>query len=173
MAEKTAFVTDKGKWTFLSLPFSMNISPSVFSYVLEKVLVQCLEYTLNYLDDIMVFSVTWESHFRHLKEVFKWLQDTDLKIKCSKCEIFKSKVHYLIYLVGTHQCTTTAVEGHCHKDFGATPEHRGIAALLRSNQDSTGCSSCSFLMWLFASTPCWEREWCSSGLSSAIMHLTC
>ena len=41
------------------------------------------------------------SHLRHLKEVFKWLQDADLKTKCSKCEFFKSKVHYLGYLVGT------------------------------------------------------------------------
>ena len=38
---------------------------------------------------------------RHLKEVFKQLQDADLKIKCSKCEFLKSKVHYLGYLVGT------------------------------------------------------------------------
>ena len=35
-----------------------------------------------------------------LKEVFKQLKDTDLKIKCIKCEFFKSKVHYLGYLVG-------------------------------------------------------------------------
>ena len=62
---------------------------------------QCSEYALNYLDDIMVFYKTWESHLRHLEEVFKWLQDVDLKIKCSKCEFFKSKVHYLGYLVET------------------------------------------------------------------------
>ena len=49
----------------------------------------------------MVFSETWESHLRHLKEVFKWLQDANFKIKCSKCEFFKSKVHYLGYLAGT------------------------------------------------------------------------
>ena len=33
-AEKTALITDKGKWIFHSLPFGINISPSVFSYVL-------------------------------------------------------------------------------------------------------------------------------------------
>ena len=42
-----------------------------------------------------------ESHLRHLKEVFKWLQDADLKIKFRKCEFLKSKVYYLGYLVGT------------------------------------------------------------------------
>ena len=62
VAEKTAFVTDKGKWIFHSLPFSINICLSVFSYILEEVLAQCSEYALNYLDDIMVFSEMWESH---------------------------------------------------------------------------------------------------------------
>ena len=100
VAEKMAFVTNKGKWIFHSLPFGINMGPSAFLYILGKVLVQCLEYALNYLDHIMVFSEMWESHLRHL-EVFKWLKGVDLKIKHSKCEFFKSKVHYLGNLVGT------------------------------------------------------------------------
>ena len=38
VAEKTAFITNKGKWIFYSLPFGINIIPSMFSYVLGKVL---------------------------------------------------------------------------------------------------------------------------------------
>ena len=75
---KMTFITDKGKWIFHSLPFGINIGPSAFSYVLEKILVQCSEYTLNYLDNMMVFSEMWESHLMHLEEVFKWLRDADL-----------------------------------------------------------------------------------------------
>ena len=101
VAEKTAFVTNKGKWIVHSPHFSINICPFTFSYILGKVLAQCLDYTVNYLNEIMVFSEMWESHLKHLKEVFKWLQDVDLKIKCGKCEFFKNKVHYLGYLVGT------------------------------------------------------------------------
>ena len=59
-AEKTAFHTDKGKWIFHSLPFGINIVPSAFSYVLGKVLAQCTEFALNYLDDIMIFSQDME-----------------------------------------------------------------------------------------------------------------
>ena len=81
-AEKTAFVIDMGKWIFHSLPFGINIGPSAFSYVLGKVLTQCTEFALNYLDDIMIFSKTWQDHVNHLEEVFKHLQDVDLKIKC-------------------------------------------------------------------------------------------
>ena len=78
-AKKMAFITDKGKWIFQSLPFGINMGPFAFSYVLGKILVQCSEYTLNYLDDKMVFLEMWESHLMHLEEVFKWLKDTDFK----------------------------------------------------------------------------------------------
>ena len=98
-AEKMAFVTDKGKWIFHSLPFGINIGPSAFSHVLGRVLAHCTGFALNYLDDIMIFSKTWPEHLRHLKEVFKWLQDANLKIKCT---FFKTKVHYLGFLIGTN-----------------------------------------------------------------------
>ena len=57
-ADKIDFVIDKGKWIFHSLPFGINIGPLAFSYVLDKVLVPCTEFALNYLNDIMIFSST-------------------------------------------------------------------------------------------------------------------
>ena len=92
-AEKTAFMTDKGKWIFHSLPFGINIGPSAFTYVLGQGLAPCTKFALNYLDDIMTFSRTWEEHLEHLEDVFKWLEAADLKIESSKCEFFKTKVH--------------------------------------------------------------------------------
>ena len=69
--EKTAFVMDKGEWIFQSPPFGINIGPSQFSYVLGKVTAQCTEFALNYLDDIIIVSKTWQNHLKHLEEVFK------------------------------------------------------------------------------------------------------
>ena len=60
----------------------------------------CQAFALNYLDDIIIFLKSWKEHLEHLKEVFKALQEGGLKIKQSKCEFFKSKVHYVGYLVG-------------------------------------------------------------------------
>ena len=70
-AEKTAFVIDKGKWKFHSLPFGINLGPSALSYVLGKVLASWNNFTHNYLDDIIIFSGTWEEHLEHPEEVFK------------------------------------------------------------------------------------------------------
>ena len=40
-AVKSAFIIDKGKWVFHSLPFGINIWPSTFLYILGKVLLSC------------------------------------------------------------------------------------------------------------------------------------
>ena len=77
---KTAFVTDKGKWQFHSLPFGINLGPSVFSYVLATMLRHCQAFVLDYLDYIIIFSKSWEDHLEHPKQVFKALQGADLKI---------------------------------------------------------------------------------------------
>ena len=98
-----AFIIDKGKWKFHSLPFGINLGPSAFSDVLGKVLAPCHKFALNYLADIFIFSRMWEEHLEHLEEVFKQLKYADLKIKHSKYEFFKAKVHYLSYLVGVGQ----------------------------------------------------------------------
>ena len=71
--EKTAFVMDMAKWIFHSLPFGIIIGPSVFSYVLHKVLTQCTEFVLHYLGDIMIFCKIWQDHLKHLEEMFKHL----------------------------------------------------------------------------------------------------
>ena len=89
-AEKTAFIMDRGKWIFHSLLFGINIAPLAFSYVLGKVLLPCMEFKLNYLNDIMIFLSTWEEHLEYLKAAFKQHKAADLKIKCSECEFFKT-----------------------------------------------------------------------------------
>ena len=96
-------MTDKGKWIFHSLAFDINIWSFASSYVLGKVLALCTEFALNYLDDIMIFSRTWEEHLKHLEAVFKQLEAADLKLKHSKCEFFKTKVNYLDFLVGINR----------------------------------------------------------------------
>ena len=42
----------------------------------------------------------WEEHLKHLDAVLWKLEAANLKIKCSKCEFFKTKVHYIDFLVG-------------------------------------------------------------------------
>ena len=61
----------------------------------EMNLMECL----IFLDNILIFSETFEEYISRLEAVFSRLEEHGLKIKPSKCEFFKSSVRYLGHVV--------------------------------------------------------------------------
>ena len=53
------------------------------------------ETCLFYLDDIIVFSPTWEEHLARLCEVFERLRQAELKLGVAKCTFAAKEVSYL------------------------------------------------------------------------------
>ena len=95
---KTAFLMPFGKYEFLMIPFGLAQAPAYFQLLMNKVL-DGLDFAMTYLDDIIIFSSNELEHLEHLEEVFRRLREADLKMKCSKCDFFKSKIHYLGHLI--------------------------------------------------------------------------
>ena len=58
-----------------------------------------LTYCLIYLDDMIVFSEMPEEHLQRMRVVFDHLRKHGLKLKPSKCEVFKPKINYLAHHV--------------------------------------------------------------------------
>ena len=58
-----------------------------------------LKFTMTYLDDIIIFSQDESQHLEHLELVFSHLREAGLKMKRSKCDFFKSEIHYLGHLI--------------------------------------------------------------------------
>ena len=58
-----------------------------------------LTYCLIYLDDMIVFSEMPEEHLQRMRVVFNHLQEHGLKLKLSKCEVFKPEINYLAHHV--------------------------------------------------------------------------
>ena len=54
---------------------------------------------MTYLDNIIIFSKNESQHLEHLETVFSHLRETGLKMKQSKCDFFKSDLHYLEHLI--------------------------------------------------------------------------
>ena len=95
---KTAFVTPFGKYEFLMVPFGLAQAPAYFQLLMNKVL-KGLKFTMTYLDDIIIFSQDESQHLEHLEIVFSRLREVGLKMKRSKCDFFKSEIHYLGHLI--------------------------------------------------------------------------
>ena len=95
---KTAFVMPFGKYEFLMVPFGLAQAPAYFQLLMNKVL-KGLKFAMTYLDDIIIFSQDESQHLEHLEIVFSHLWEAGLKMKRSKCNFFKSEIHYLGHLI--------------------------------------------------------------------------
>ena len=98
--EKTAFVTHQGLYEFNVMPFDLTNAPSVFQELMNHVLKGIRnKYAMPYIDDILVYSRTFEEHMQHIREVFKQLEKPNLKLKLKKCEFLKTRVKYLGHVI--------------------------------------------------------------------------
>ena len=95
--EKTAFYTSSGHlYEFNQVPFGLCNAPATFSRLMDRVLSGLhWETCLFYLDDIIVFSSTWEEHLARLRQVFERLRHTNLKLGAEKCAFAAKEVSYL------------------------------------------------------------------------------
>ncbi|KAJ1152147.1 hypothetical protein NDU88_004924 [Pleurodeles waltl] len=100
---KTAFSTIGGHYQFTVMPFGLKNAPATFQRLVNTVLQGLEAFSAAYLDDIAVFSSTWDDHLVHLWKVLEALQKAGLTIKASKCQIGQGKVVYLGHLVGGEQ----------------------------------------------------------------------
>ena len=79
---KTAFRTSSGQlFEFNQVPFGLCNAPATFSRLMDRVFAGLhWETCLFYLDDIIVFSSTWEEHLARLRQVFERLRHANLKL---------------------------------------------------------------------------------------------
>ena len=126
----TTFLSPKGKYRFIRMPFGLKNAPSHFQRTMEKVFAPVTDCAAIYIDDIIIFSSTWQEHFCHLDRVFTCFKDAGLTAKITKCEFGKIKVQYLGHTIGSGTL--------------AVPEHR-ISALAEYKRPSTKKTLRSFL----------------------------
>ncbi|GFS85330.1 retrovirus-related Pol polyprotein from transposon 17.6 [Trichonephila clavipes] len=84
---------------------------------MANLLRNCEDFAVPYLDDIAIFSLPWDDHLKHLKDVFDRLRSAKLHIKPSKCQFAQAYVKYLGHLVGQGLRTPGELKVQVIKDF--------------------------------------------------------
>ena len=65
--EKTAFITPWGLFEWNVIPFGLYNAPVTFQRLMNYILRKYLgDFTLVYLDNIIIYSKTWKGHLNHL-----------------------------------------------------------------------------------------------------------
>ncbi|XP_054154595.1 uncharacterized protein LOC128953145 [Oppia nitens] len=99
---KTAFITPDGLYQFKVMPFGLTNAPATFQRYMQKVLRNVLyQFVVVYLDDIIIFSNTFDEHLRHVESVLKLIREYDLRLGIEKCEFLCKEVKYLGHIVSS------------------------------------------------------------------------
>ena len=97
--EKTAFACHRGLFEFNVMPFGLTNAPAVFQELMSIVLNGCNAFAIAYLDDILIFSETFEEHMLHLNTIFERLYEHGLKLKLKKCSFLQHQVNNLGFVI--------------------------------------------------------------------------
>ena len=129
---KTAFRTSGDQlYEFNQVPFGLCNAPAAFSCLMDRVFAGLhWEMCLFYLDDIIVFSSTWEEHLARLRQVFEGLRHANLKLGADKCTFAAKEVSYL---------------GHRVTEEGLLPDSSLLAAIREIPPPKTATEVRSFL----------------------------
>ena len=82
---KIAFKTKQGLYEWLVMPFGLCNALATFMRVMNDVFRPFIDaFVIVYLDDILVFSKSWDDHVIHVKKVLDVLRKEKLYVKMSK-----------------------------------------------------------------------------------------
>src|SRR6266540_3132701 len=74
--------------------------PVTFQRLMNHILRKYLrDFTLVYLDDIIIYSKTWKGHLNYLRLVFEALRGAGLMVKVKKCEFAKKELKFLGHII--------------------------------------------------------------------------
>jgi hypothetical protein len=97
---KTTFKTKFGLYEWLAMPFGLTNAPATFMHLINDIFRPHLsKFVVICLDDIFIFSISWEDRLQHMCTVLALLRQHQLQVKEKKSYFSQSSIHYLGFIV--------------------------------------------------------------------------
>ncbi|CAM4950259.1 unnamed protein product [Rotaria socialis] len=94
--EKTAFITQDGLWEFNVLPQGIMNGPPTFQRTMHNLIgYGRWDCVIVYLDDILIFSTTFDEHVQHVREILSMLDKANFQVNPDKCNIAVREINFL------------------------------------------------------------------------------
>ncbi|CAB4001500.1 Hypothetical predicted protein [Paramuricea clavata] len=97
--EISAFATPYGLYQYKVMPFGMKNAPATFQRLINR-LITDIDGCKAYIDDVIIYSNTWETHLEIMRKFFQRLREASLMINLVKSEFGCGHVTYLGHIVG-------------------------------------------------------------------------
>ena len=98
----TGMKTPSGLVEYIRMPFGLKNAPSHFQCHINEILHGLKYCCLAYIDDIMIFSQSYEDHVKHLETVLHRLNQYGMTINVEKSHFFQQTVKFLGLEIDAH-----------------------------------------------------------------------
>lgn len=98
----SAFVTSEGMYEYRVMAFGMRNAAATFQRLANRI-VEGLQGCGVYIDDIVLYSDTWEQHVDRLRQLFERLRMANLTINLAKSKFGQKHIEYLGFHLGDGQ----------------------------------------------------------------------
>jgi transposase InsO family protein len=104
---KTAFITVRGLYEFVVMPFGLCNAPATFQRLMDEVIVpEYRSFIETYIDDLMTHSHTFKDHLAHIEKLLTSLQKHKLVVKLNKCKFAQREVKFLGHVISQNAIKT-------------------------------------------------------------------
>ena len=96
---KTAFQAPQGLFQFTRMPFGLVTAPATFARMMRQLDLESCS-SMNFFDDILTASETWQEHLKDVQRMLKKLQENGLTVRPSKIYAGFRELEFLGHVVG-------------------------------------------------------------------------
>ncbi|GFN92535.1 Pol polyprotein [Plakobranchus ocellatus] len=86
-------------YEFLRIPFDLMNSGATLTSAVKKLLCG-MDNVVDYIDDLLIHTETWEAHVKTLNEAFKCLQEANFTVRPIKCLLGSRTIDFLGHSLG-------------------------------------------------------------------------
>lgn len=130
--EISSFVIPSGLYSYRVMSFGLRNAPATFQRLMNRV-VSGLEGCAVYLDDLVVFSDSWDSHLERLGAVLRRLSAAKLTVNLAKCSFAQATITYLGKVVGSGEVRPLSAKVQAICDYPVPTTKKRADALFRIN----------------------------------------